>query len=105
MKIGRVVGNVVATRKDERLVGYKLLILRILTPDDSGALRHSGERGGTIVAVDLVGAGVGEIVLFCSGSSARASTGNMQTPVDAAVVGIVDTVDIYGPEPAIPPQP
>ena len=95
MKIGRVIGNIVATRKDERLVGHKLLILRTLVPDDSGKLLSPKGHEGTVVAVDLVGAGVGEVVIFCSGSTARASVGSAPAPIDAAVIGIVDTVDVY----------
>lgn len=95
MKIGKVIGNVVATRKDERLVGHKLLIVREMIPDDSGKLETVGGVAGTSVVVDLVGAGAGEMVIFCSGSTARASAGNDRAPIDGAIVGIIDTVDVY----------
>lgn len=94
MKLGRIVGNVVATRKDERLVGHKLLILQVLNPEGGGSLAPADEKDGFVVAVDLVGAGVGETVLFCSGSSARASAAEGASPIDAAVVGIVDSFDV-----------
>jgi ethanolamine utilization protein EutN len=95
MKIGRVIGNIVATRKDERLVGQKLLIVRVMVPDDGGVLKPLDGSEGAVVTVDLVGAGVGEIVIFCTGSTARNSVGSGQAPIDAAIVGIVDTVDTY----------
>jgi ethanolamine utilization protein EutN len=94
MKLGKVIGSVVATRKHDRLVGNKLLIVRQLKPDPEGSLvpAHSGSE--FIVAVDLVGAGPGELVLYSSGSSARnASTDSHDSPVDEAIVGIVDQTD------------
>ena len=84
MLLARVVGTVVATRKDERLQGRKLLVCRPVSPD--GAV-----DGGYVVAVDTVGAGVQETVLLVSGSSARMA-GGKDSPVDSAVVGIVDEV-------------
>jgi microcompartment protein CcmK/EutM len=86
MTLGRVVGTVVSTRKDERLEGFKLLIVKAVDPDGN-------EKGSYLVAVDTVDAGVGELVLVVSGSSARMSEGCQERPVDAAIVGIVDTVD------------
>ena len=86
MILGKVVGTVVATRKDERLVGSKLLLVQPVRPDGS-------QRGAPLVAVDTVEAGVGEHVLVVSGSSARMAAGLAERPVDAAIVGIVDTVD------------
>ncbi|MBI4482114.1 MAG: EutN/CcmL family microcompartment protein [Acidobacteria bacterium] len=85
MILGRVVGTVVATRKDEKLEGKKLLVIRTQDPE-------SGERTGYVVAVDTVGAGAGEMVLCVSGSSARMATGLKDHPVDTAIVGIVDHV-------------
>ena len=85
MILGKVVGTVVATRKDERLAGSKLLLVQPVQPDGS-------PRGATLVAVDTVDAGVGERVLVVSGSSARMAEGMADRPVDAAIVGIVDTV-------------
>ena len=84
MLLARVVGTVVATRKDDRLQGRKLLVCRPVAPD--GAL-----EGGYVVAVDTVGAGYQETVLLVSGSSARMA-GGKETPVDSAIVGIVDEV-------------
>jgi ethanolamine utilization protein EutN len=87
MTLGRVVGTVVSTRKDERLTGFKLLVVRALGPDGS-------EKNNYVVAVDTVDAGIGETVLVVAGSSARMSSGCQDRPVDAAVVGIVDTIDL-----------
>ena len=87
MILARIVGTVVATRKDERLVSNKLLIVRPVDP--SGKV-----DGGYLIAVDTVDAGFGETVLIVSGSSARMASGLKDTPVDAAVVGIVDAVDV-----------
>ena len=89
MLLARIVGTVVATRKDPRLVSNKLLMARAVDPRDSTRL-----EGGYLVAVDTVDAGVGETVLIVSGSSARMASGMKYCPVDAVVVGIVDTVDL-----------
>ena len=87
MILAKIVGTVVATRKDERLVSTKLLLARPLDP--------SGKPDGNyLVAVDTVDAGVGETVLIVSGSSARMAAGLKDSPVDAAIVGIVDQVDV-----------
>jgi microcompartment protein CcmK/EutM len=87
MTLGRVVGTVVSTRKDERLEGFKLLIVKAVDP--------SGEdKRSYLVAVDTVDAGMGELVLVVAGSSARMSSGCQERPVDAAIVGIVDAVDV-----------
>ena len=87
MQIARVIGDVVTTIKDANLSGIKLLVLQPLDPDGNAT-------GRTLVAVDAVGAGVGEIVLIVSGSSARMASGMKDCPVDAAIVGIVDHVDV-----------
>lgn len=87
MTLGRVVGTVVSTRKDERLEGFKLLVVRALSPAGE-------EQDSYVVAVDTVDAGVGETVLVVTGSSARMAQGCQDRPVDAAVVGIVDTIDL-----------
>lgn len=87
MILGKVVGTVVATRKDERLSGSKLLLVQPVQPDGS-------PRGDPLVAVDTVDAGAGERVLVVGGSSARMAEGMTDRPVDAAIVGIVDTVDL-----------
>ena len=89
MLLGRIVGTVVATRKDPRLVSHKLLLVRSVDPRDASRL-----GANYIVAVDTVDAGIGETVLIVSGSSARMASGLKECPVDAAVVGIVDTVDL-----------
>jgi ethanolamine utilization protein EutN len=85
MILARVAGTVVATRKDERLVSTKLLLVRPVDPQGQF-------EGSHLVAVDTVDAGVGETVLIVSGSSARMATGMKDCPVDAVIVGIVDTV-------------
>ena len=87
MLLARIVGTVVATRKDPRLVSNKLLIARPVDP--AGKV-----DGGYLVAVDTVDAGVGETVLIVSGSSARMASGMKDCPVDAAIVGIVDHVEV-----------
>jgi len=87
MILATIIGTVVATRKDEALVGHKLLVARPLS-------RRGKTEGGYIVAVDTVDAGVGDTVLIVSGSSARMASGLKDHPVDAAIVGVVDTVEI-----------
>ena len=89
MILAKIVGTVVATRKDERLVSNKLLIARPMDP-------HGKPEGSHLVAVDSVDAGVGETVLIVSGSSARMASGMKDCPVDAVVVGIVDTISVAG---------
>lgn len=87
MLLARVVGTIVATRKDVRLEGMKLLVLRHVSPEGH-------DEAGYVVAIDTVGAGAGEKVLAVSGSSARMASGCKDAPVDTAVIGIVDNVDI-----------
>jgi microcompartment protein CcmK/EutM len=89
MLLARVTGTVVATRKDERLVSNKLLVVRPVDPSGKA-------EGSALVAVDTVDAGVGETVLIVSGSSARMATGMKDCPVDAVIVGIVDEVTTAG---------
>jgi ethanolamine utilization protein EutN len=89
MILARVVGTVVATRKDPRLEGKKLLVLKPITPDGK-------DEPGYVVAVDTVSAGVREKVLAVSGSSARMAEGCKDKPVDTAIVGIVDVVSLDG---------
>lgn len=86
MILARIVGTVVATRKDPRLVSNKLLLVRPVDPKGT-------VDGGYLVAIDTVDAGVGETVLVVSGSSARMAAGLKDTPVDAAIIGIVDAVE------------
>jgi len=87
MLLAKIVGTVVATRKDPRLVSNKLLVVRPVDP-------RGKAEGYYLVAVDTVQAGVGETVLIVSGSSARMASGMKDCPVDAAIVGIVDAVEI-----------
>jgi microcompartment protein CcmK/EutM len=87
MILARVVGTVVATRKDPRLEGKKLLVAKLISPQGK-------DEAGYVVAVDTVGAGFRETVLIVSGSSARMASGLKDTPVDSAIVGIVDTVEM-----------
>src|SRR3977135_2696763 len=87
MLLAKIVGTVVATRKDPRLVSSKLLVARPMDP-------RGKAEGNYLVAIDTVDAGVGETVLVVSGSSARMAAGLKDCPVDAAIVGIVDTIDI-----------
>lgn len=95
MFLARVEGAVVATKKDPNMSGRKLLLLRPQLVDAEDPTRF---RPGvnTIVAVDSVGAGLGEMVLFCQGSSARLAPNLKAAPVDAVIIGIVDTVDVFG---------
>ena len=81
MIIGKVVGSIIATRKNDRLVGQKLLVIRPL---------ENMEKLGEFVAIDNVGAGIGETVLVATGSAARIGCDLENAPVDAAIVGIVD---------------
>ncbi len=87
MLLARVVGTVVATRKDEKLLGTKLLVVRTQDP-------HGKDEASYLVAVDTVDAGLRDRVLIVSGSSARMASGLKDCPVDAAIVGVVDTVDV-----------
>ena len=87
MLLAKIVGTVVATRKDPRLVSSKLLIVRPMDP-------RGKAEGNYLVAIDTVDAGVGETVLVVSGSSARMAAGLKDCPVDAAIVGIIDEIDI-----------
>jgi ethanolamine utilization protein EutN len=93
MFLARVIGHVVATKKDAAMNGRKLLLLRPLVVDESDPARLR-PGSNTLVAVDSLGAGRDEIVLFCQGSSARAADGMKTLPIDAAVIGIVDSVDV-----------
>ena len=91
MLLARVIGTVVSTKKDDAMQGRKLLLLRPLLVDEAGSFRPGPN---TVVAVDSLGAGQGETVLFCQGSSARQAAGMLTLPVDAVVTGIVDNVDV-----------
>ncbi len=87
MQIAEVIGDVVATRKDENLTGLKLLILQPLAPDGTPV-------GRTLIGVDSVGAGVGERVFFVRGKEASFPFYPVEAPVDAGIVGIVDRWDL-----------
>lgn len=85
MQLGKVVGTVVSTRKNECLIGKKLLVVKELDEKLNGI-------ENTFVSIDTVGAGLGETVLICNGSAARIILGEEKTPADSAIVGIVDSV-------------
>ena len=91
MLLGKVKGTVVATQKEPSMVGFKFLVVKPL--DEKGV-----EVGGSVVAVDAVGAGVGEVVLFATGSAARQTVATKDRPCDAVVMAIVDTLEVGGRE-------
>jgi microcompartment protein CcmK/EutM len=91
MLLGRVAGTVVASRKEPLIEGWKLLLVRQLDVDNH-------EAGGYVVAADAVGAGVGEVVLYATGSSARQTEVTRDRPCDAVIMAIVDTWEIGGRE-------
>lgn len=82
MIAGKVVGSVVSTRKCEKLIGQKFMIVEPLQRMQSGP--------GALIAIDMIGAGIGEYVLVAQGSAARIGSGDETAPVDAAIVGIID---------------
>ena len=87
MRVAKVIGNIWSTRKEEKLSGLKLLLVQPLNILDESCDKVP------IVAADIIGAGVGETVIIVGGSSARSAAGDMSTPVDATVVGIVDDME------------
>jgi microcompartment protein CcmK/EutM len=89
MIVGEVVGTIVATRKEERLSGLKFQIVKIIDVN----LKPTGQF---LIAADAVGAGYGEVVLCAQGSSARLTAKTKDCPVDAVIMGIVDTIEIEG---------
>ncbi len=89
MLIARVIGTVVATRKHDRLFGSKIQVVQPLIPNEDKPIGHP------FVAIDAVGAGVGELVVVVMGSSARLGLNDDRAPVDAAIVGIIDEIDIH----------
>ena len=95
MLLAKVEGSVVATMKDAHVAGRRLLLVRPQFVDDHNRTRF---RAGadTFVALDSVGAGVGELVVICQGSSARFAPDLKEAPVDAVVMGIVDVMDVLG---------
>lgn len=88
MMICKVIGNVWATKKDEALESKKLMV--VIQTDAHG----EGEVGESFVAADIVGAGVGERVLVVNGSTARQALGGNEVPIDAAIVGIIDSLEV-----------
>ena len=86
-----------ATKKDASMSGRKLLLVRPQLVDEKDPTKFRG-GANTIIAVDSVGAGIGELVMFCQGSSARLAPNLKDAPVDAVIIGIVDTVDVLGKE-------
>lgn len=91
MKLAKVTGTLVASQKEPRLEGLRFLVLTHYGPD-------AQPEKGTVVAVDAVGAGVGEMVLYAAGSSARQTRATDQKPVDAVVMAIVDSWEVDGRE-------
>lgn len=89
MLLGRVIGTVVATRKEEELTGLRFLMVK-------GCDADGKPNGSLVVAVDAVGAGVGEVVLYVAGSSARQTKMTKDRPVDATIMAIVDQVEVDG---------
>ena len=102
MKLGRIVGTVVATRKDPKVEGLRLYLVQ----DIDLSMR---EKDSFVVAADAMGAGVGEVVLYASGSSARQTEATQNRPVDAVVMAIVDHMDrdgetLFNKNPPFPPE-
>jgi ethanolamine utilization protein EutN len=95
MFIARVTGSLVATQKVASMVGHKLLIVEPYRIDESKRDRLV-PTGRTFVAVDTLGAGIDEMVLICQGSSARLTPETDKLPIDAVIIGLIDTVDVGG---------
>ena len=91
MLLGRVVGTLVASRKDPGLEGHKFLVVRRIDTDGS-------DLDSSVVAVDSVGAGIGEVVLYATGSSARQTPATQDRPCDAVIMAIVDEWEVEGRE-------
>ncbi len=91
MLLGKVVGTLVATRKEASMEGLKFLVLRQMDIDGK-------DVSGTVVAADGVGAGVGEVVLYATGSAARQTTATHERPCDAVIMAIVDSWEVDGKE-------
>jgi microcompartment protein CcmK/EutM len=89
--LGKVIGTLVATRKEPTVEGLKLLVVQACEPDG-----NPKPHGALVIAVDAVGAGVGEVVLVCAGSSARQTQMTQNRPVDHTIMAIVDEVAVGG---------
>ena len=92
MFLAKVIGNVVATQKNDKLQGMKLLLIQPYINKEKALV----QSGSSVVAVDSVGAGLGECVLFTQGSSARLTPATKDAPVDCVIVGIVDMIEVRG---------
>jgi ethanolamine utilization protein EutN len=92
MFLGKVIGNVVSTQKNPKFQGMKLLLVQPYISQGEKLVTS----GSTIVAVDSVGAGEGELIMFTQGSSARLTDSTKDKPVDAVIIGIVDMVEVSG---------
>ena len=88
MQIARVIGSVVSTSKSDRLTGLKLLVVRNIDLDTME------EKGSPIIAIDAVGAGEGEVVMLCAGSSSRMTETTKDKPADCTITAIIDYIDI-----------
>ncbi len=95
MFVARVTGSLVATQKVASMTGHKLLLVEPYRVDDKGRDRLV-PTGRSFVVVDCLGAGLGEMVLVCQGSSARLTPETEKLPIDAVVIALVDTVDVGG---------
>jgi ethanolamine utilization protein EutN len=95
MFLARVIGQVVASKKDEAMQGRKLVLLRPMLVDEANPAQLR-PGASTVVAVDSIGAGTDELVMFVQGSSARKVKGLSPCPIVAAVIAIIDTVDVFG---------
>lgn len=95
MRLAKVVGTIVSTQKDPHLMGCKLMIVKKI--DEKGEFEKYSSSS-TSIAVDTVGAGIGETVIITSGSTARFVYGDKTTPVDMTIVGIVDEIQTSAPE-------
>lgn len=89
MQIARIIGSAVATVKDPKLTGLKLLVAQKATPDDK-------VYGDPFLVADTVGAGEGELVILVEGSSARKTLKTTDAPVDAVIIGILDSIEVEG---------
>ena len=100
MKLGKIVGTVVSTQKDHKIESLRLYIVRDLSVSSNSKValskKHLEEKASFVVAADSVGAGVGEVVLYASGSSARQTNMTQNRPIDATIMAIVDQIDMEG---------